>query len=146
MGFRFYTQEYAALVSNTVASDTDPDGAGRSPLALWPRMPWKHADMKLPPYGCRAYLHLTDPSDKMKGPRAYAGVFIRLSKFSASYILYDHETSKTHEGSNMRLDEHISRSSTCCAREMCTPRTRPWTWMPGARLRCSRSTRRRTRS
>jgi hypothetical protein len=103
--FRFYAQEYAALVSNTVSSDADPDGAGRSPLELWPRMPWQHAGMKLPPYGCRAYLHLTDPSDKTNGPRAYAGVFIGLSKFSASYILYDHETNKTHEGSNMRFDE-----------------------------------------
>ena len=62
--------------------------------------------MKLPLYGCRAYLHLTDPSDKTNGPRAYAGVFIGLSKLSASYILYDHGTTKTHEGSNMRFDEH----------------------------------------
>jgi hypothetical protein len=103
--FRFWAQEYAALVSNTVSSDADPDGAGRSPLELWPQMPWQHPGMKLPPYGCRAYLHLTDPSDKTNGPRAYAGVFIGLSKFSASYILYDHETNKTHEGSHMRFDE-----------------------------------------
>ena len=37
--FRFYAQEYAAQVSNTVSSDADPDGAGRSSLALWPCMP-----------------------------------------------------------------------------------------------------------
>ena len=59
--------------------------------------------MKLPPYG--AYLYITDPSDKTNGPRTYAGVFIGLSKYSASYILYDRETRKTHEGSHMTFDE-----------------------------------------
>jgi len=105
MRFRFYAKDDATLASNTVSSDAHPDGAGRSPLALWPRMPCQHAEMKLPPYGCRAYRHIRDPTDKTNGPRAYAGVFIGLKKCSASYILYDHETSKTHEGSHMTFDE-----------------------------------------
>ena len=47
----------------------------------------------------------TDPSDKTNEPRAYEGVLIGLSKYSASYVLYDHETNKTHEGSHMKFDE-----------------------------------------
>ena len=115
-------------MSSTVSSDADPDGAGRSPLALWPRMPWQHAGMKLPPYGRRAYLHRTDPSDKTNGPQAYAGVFIELSKFSASYILNDHETNKTHGAPTCASTSTTSRS-TCSTQKQCTPRTRPWTML-----------------
>ena len=84
---------YSAVQSSKCATSSDPTGAMRSPMTMWPTAPWSHTTQTLYPWGCEMYGHVGKTTkDPNNAPRARPGMFVGFSKTTSGYLIYHFDT------------------------------------------------------
>lgn len=90
---------YAAKVCNL--KPTTADAQHRSPVQICDTIPFQHATLEHPPWGCEMFGHLGQRTDRSTAAaaRARQGVFLGIDDNSRSYRMYDLTSNKiTIEG------------------------------------------------